>query len=302
MFDGGGLAPGALVFRHAAEVLVDDCTFRHFAADSQGHPGAISAASCADDIWVRRCRFEQGKYAIYWDGVHGGGLLDCRFGPKLRGCVLMLTNNDMAFLSASQRTCQYVVIQGCTFQGPGYAPVQMTAANVLIQGNTATGQFRDFLGQTGRGKSNVKPRLRYDGCGVQVLDNRAEHVETFVGLRGDVCRNTALPPAAGTLIRGNRVGRAAAILSLDPAANLDYFNRDYARIENVTVAENRFGGTGPLRLRANPDALERIRNVRIAGNTFADARAPVVTDLQDKPVRAEGIVIQDNAIRSLPRR
>jgi len=291
-FDGGGKLVSALAFRHSSEVLVDDCEFRNFARSTDGHPGLISGNTVLDNLWARNCRFLQGKYGFFADGLHNGGLINCHFGADLQGGVLLFTNNDMAPLSASQRTCQYMVVEGCRFAGGPRDAILMTAANVLIRNNTSEGPLRTFVGHSGRGKSNIKHYLRYDGGGLNVLDNHVAQADVFVSLTNEVAQFARPESIMQNLIRGNRVDEMGTLLLIDPMANGGALNRESACVENVIVEGNTFGGHSP-QIRVNPDALGRIREIHLGKNDFRNARKALVTDLRGKPLAAEGVIIED---------
>jgi len=291
-FDGGGKLVCALAFRHSSEVLVDDCEFRNFARTPAGHPGLISGNTVLDNLWARNCRFLQGKYGFFADGLHNGGLINCQFGADLQGGVLLFANNDMAPLSASQRSCQYMVVEGCRFASGGREAILMTAANMLIRRNTAEGRLRTFVGHSGRGKSNIKHYLRYDGAGLKVLDNQVAQADVFVSLTNEVAQFTRPEQLMQNLIRGNRVDDVGALLLIDPTANGGALNRASARVEKVLVEGNTFGGRAP-QIRLSPDALHRIREIRIGKNSFPAGQKPVVSDLRGKPLAAEGVILED---------
>lgn len=296
VFDGGRKLPAGVTFRHSSDVLIEECEFRNFAREVPAHPGLISGNTVIDNLWVRNCRFLQGKYGFFCDGLHNGGLLGCQFGPDLTGDVLLFTNNDMAPLSASQRTCQYMVVEGCRFVGRGQNAILMTAANMLIRNNTAEGPLRTFVGQTGRGKSNMKHFLEYDGSGIKILDNRVEQVETFVSLLNDVSQHTRTELKIETLVRGNRVGNVQNVLYVDPAGGGDKLNYDSARIERVRIEGNQFGGKGAV-VRVNAETLDRIRDIHIRKNSFSDPASKVkVADLKGRPLSASGVVIEDGIL------
>jgi len=304
VFDGGGKAVGALVFRHCAEVLMDGCVFRNFDPQAEGHPGAVSAASCADDIWIRNCRFESGKYGIYWDGVHGGGILDSEFLPDLAATpVLIFTNNDMSPLSGFQRSGQYVVIDGCTFQGGGRsrATMAMTVANTLVSNNRVTGPFREFVQHRGRGQSNIMRHLRYDGSGIHIRDNHVENVRTVVALLADVSQQTRRELFDMKNVIQNNVARDVdVLLSMDPGVHHDsvarYADPQYARIENVLMTGNRLSGQFLPQVRVNRENLSRIQDIVITDNTLTGKQRPLLVDLGGKPVDSRQIRILDNRI------
>lgn len=293
VFDGGGKAPAGVSFRHSSDVLFEECEFRNFARKAPGHPGLICGNTVIDNLWVRNCRFRDGRNGFFCDGLHNGGLLGCEFGPDLGGDVLLFTNNDMAPLSASQRSCQYIVIEGCRFAGHKQNAILMTAANVLIRNNTAQGPLGVFVGQTGRGKSNIKHFLEYDGAGIKILDNGIAQAVTFLSLVNDVAQHTRNELQMEVRAAGNRVGDVQNLLVLDPAGGGDKLNRASARIERVRIEGNQFGGAGPA-VRVSAEAVDRVRDVRINKNAFSGPR-PKITDLKGQPLSAPGVLIEDGA-------
>ena len=77
-----------------------------------------STNSLKGACFFRSSTFSGSMWGVYWDGVHNGGILDCRFpGPYQGGPILIMTNNDMACFSPTQRNAQYIVIAGCEFRG-----------------------------------------------------------------------------------------------------------------------------------------------------------------------------------------
>ena len=219
-FDGGGNgAVTALMFRHCMDILIEDCEFvNFFNPTDRYHPGLIVATSMTDNIWIRRSEFTDGKYGLYWDGVHNGGVVESVFGPNLaKSGVLLLTNNDMVHYSAGQRSCQYVVLSNNRFVGGGSDCVTSTAANVLLEQNVVEGTFRRFLNQTGRGRSNMRPFVRYNGGGFRVFDNEVDGAGTLARFQGDCAQFTRLSEfRMDNIIAGNRATRLRSILELSP--------------------------------------------------------------------------------------
>lgn len=293
VLDGGGAAPGAIVFRHCSNVLFDGCVFRNFLPIAPGHPGAISAASVVDNLWCRGCRFESGKFGVYWDGVHNAGFVGCHFGGGLKsGVILTLTNNDMSPLSAAQRTCQYTVVAGCTFQGPGGAALQLTNANTLVVGNTVKGRFRTFVSQTGRGRSNVILPLRYSGAGVKVAENKLEAVDTLVALRGDCARHTRKHLRMETVIRGNAAGHVNTILSWQPRH--DPHLPPYAELRDVTIRDNDLAGPFLPQVRLPREALDRVAGIRIIGNRLSGKPRDLLVGLKGRGLESKAVTIENN--------
>lgn len=296
VFDGGGTSAAALRFTHCCDVLIDDCTFRNFKNFASG---LLNVTSKSDNVWARRCTFEGASpFAVYFDGVHNGGLVDCTFGPGLtQGGFLGFTNNDMAPYSASQRTCQYVVISGCTFAGPGREAVLITGANSLIVANQLEGSFGTFVHQQGRGQSNVLPYLRYRGSGIKVIDNRLRQVRTLALFSGDVIQNDAFAPQI-TEVRGNHAESAEALAAFDPVSpDAALFNRD-SRIAGVEVRDNEVAGASLPQIRINATAADRLSDVHIEHNIFRGPGGHLLADLKGRPVQDAALDLHDNRIES----
>jgi hypothetical protein len=295
VFDGQLQSHSAMLFNHCSDILFDDCIFRNYIPRKDQHPGCINAHAMTDNIWCRNTRFESGHHGVYWDGVHGGGFVTCFFGKGVeRARILLLTNNDMVFFSPAQRTCQYIVVEGCTFEGPGQYGIGCTAANVLVSNNRFTGHFQYIVQQTGRGMSNMQRYTRYDGSGFMLLGNTVESVTEFYSLLADATQTTRRDTLTMQhLLRGNTVGRATAMLSLNPGG-------EYQEIGQVVIADNTFGGPAIPQVRVAPGALSRLGPIRISGNTFSgkDSHIPI-TDLTGRqPVAFDGVTRENNRVES----
>lgn len=280
-FDGtGDGAVSAFLFRHCADILFEDCTFTGFKNPTDRyHPGLVNATSMTDNIWMRRCRLDDAKFGVYWDGVHNGGFVDCEFGPGLvKAAVLLLTNNDMVHYSAVQRSCQYIVLSGSRFESAGESVLASTAANVLVEGNAMSGKYRRIVQQTGRGRSNMRPFVRYNGGGFQVLNNRIEDADTFAVFQRDCAQFTRHEQfTMDNRLSGNRVGRAGRLLVLRPRPELD-------RIANIELSDNRFEQVdGPL-VEINGGAADRISDIRLEDNETGGFQGNRIEDDSGTPM------------------
>lgn len=300
VFDGMGSADQGIYFQHSTEILLDNCLFKNYRAATSGHPGVVHAHAMSDNLWCRNCTFESGNYGVFLDGAHGCGLLDCTFGKGLvRGGILTFANNDMCPISAFQQSTQYLVVAGCRFEGAGKTTAMtMTASNVLIANNQASGSFGGFISPVGRGHSNMRPHLFYDCSGFRIVNNRVERADSFVAFVQDIAQYTRLDHPLPSIIEKNTVGGLDCLLSWKASGDPAY--PPYSRFENVQVTNNR--GTGPARPRIQVDAsaLDRIKNIVIKDNTLAGTERPLLTDLKGKPVSCDNIHLENNTGEQKP--
>ncbi len=293
VFDGGEQAENALYFKHSAQVLFDGCTFRNFVKKPKLsiHPAVLVAHTMTDNFWVRNCRFEGGFWHVYWDGVHEGGILNSYFGPNAsQGGFLVMTNNDMAPLSPVQRTGQYIVVEGNTFDRCGRVAVCLSNSNTLVRNNTCTGTS-NFIELYGRGRSSTYRGIVYNIYGNKVLDNTL----TDVGTLALVMWNCVPPEGKmGTLIRGNTATNMHTILRIDPT-------HPDAEIHGVAVEGNTLSGKSLPQIRIRPDKLDRLQNIRVIGNTLRGTAQELVVELKgNTPVACEAVLVKDNAIEPAP--
>ncbi len=281
-FDGAGASSLALTFHHAHDILVDQCAFVNFVPASSLHPGAIIGTAKTDNLWCRDCRFESGHYGVYLDGVHGGGFLRCRFGRNLRaGGILIMTNNDMATLSATPRTANYVVVIGCEFEG-GRAAMLFSNANTLVQGNRAIG-YETFFGLHGRGRSSVAPGVSYEIYGNRIVGNTLRDCRTLAMFEWNCTSHRAREP---NVVMDNTAVNLDCLLRLNPQF-------PDAVISHIEVSGNRVSGVRRPQVRAAADALERIRDVRVLRNAIPGGGKPALMDLTGKvELTASGILVE----------
>jgi len=298
-FDGGGVGPGGLHFHGCADVLVEDCTFRNFDKKTYMWGSCFGANTVCDNLWARNCQFGDARFGVYWDGIHGSGTLNCRFGPGLGGTqFLMFTNNDMSPLTAFDRTCEAVVIDSCAFQGPGGDALTMNSANVLVSHCTVKGPFSTFVGQRGRGQSNMARYLRYNGSGMKVVGNQVDDVKTLVSLTSDVSQSTRKQAwKMANEIRQNTARNVDVLLLADPGTHPPdgphYADPNYARVEDVLVTGNDLAGQKTPQVRLARDRQERIRGIVLKGNKLTGLARPVVADLQGQPLQTQAVTVED---------
>jgi len=286
VFDGLGKADIAVNFIHASDVLMDGCTFRNFAPVREtagprswkGHPAPVVATAMSDNLWLRGCTFSGSRWGVYWDGVHNGGILGCDFpGPYAAGCVLIMTNNDMAPFSPTQRNAQYVVIDGNHFHG-GRSGVNLSSSNCLVADNRAEG-LPKFFTQHGRPRSNTRRGVIYEIYGNRVLGNTLTDVPVFTSWAMP-CRSFGERPA--NLIAANRATGLDVILTHDAPGRRD-------PLENIVIRDNRLSGQDRPQVRLDPAAGELIRDVVVASNELSGTPRPIIANLAGEPAAFSGV-------------
>ena len=326
---------GAVNMRHVANVVFDGCTFRNV-------PGVHRIFTCgcfAENVWLRGCTFEgidRNCIATYFDGVHNFGFLGCTFGPgfpsmpnwpenqsRQGSAILCFGNNDLSPFVAYMMTCQYLVVDGCTFL-PGasagavmddgtsiangkynYTAMPVTVTNALIQNNTMKdsepGGGLTFANIVGVGISIIVPHLYYTVGGVTIRDNSIERASTFVEFTADLSQRQYLDLfEMKNVVSGNKVEDADFLLSLvpgDPSSRaVEPVASGYARIENIDFTGNRIAGSaGSPRIKFPPGEQGRIRNVKVTGNVFSGAEREMFWENSKTPAPApEQVFLKDN--------
>lgn len=317
----------SILFRHCSDVLFDNCQFENFSSTSDSGHGRLSATTKSDNVWFRNSRFHipsvsgANRDAIYVDGVHNGGALNCEI-LESKGGMMIFTNNDMVYWSAEERTAQYFVIQNCLFEGSnaGYDCIKMTAANCLVSSNTVRPSpgysgYRAFVDQQGRGESNIRPWLLYSGNGVKIVDNVLENsptgdVDTLCILTNYVSQWSRWSKRVPTEIRGNRCTDVNNLVVFDvkfPDPVNQKINAT-SLIEDVLISNNHMEAelTAQVRLNdylADPWRNAHVTSVTIENNYFAGTpRNFLVANNAtnnhaidaDGPIQMPGVVVRNN--------
>lgn len=230
-FNGGGVAVTekecAIFVRGVRDLLVDGCSFSNYTTAVDGrHPGHISAAAYADNIWARNCSFVGAmKCGIYFDGVHSGGVLGSTFSHTIVAQrVLGLSNNDFTYDLDGDgryerhgfRDPQYLVIAGNTFTTPinGTIPelIHVQGGNVLIANNTigANGTV-GIVATQGAHCTNpyqLIPGYVYDSAGWVIENNTGGTVTTYCKIDGA----TGSAPSGVTTCQAGYYGRVGGVV------------------------------------------------------------------------------------------
>jgi hypothetical protein len=166
-------------------------TFTGFVDSQSGHGGLIDGSEMLDNVWCRECRFVgRQRWALYLDGLHGGGVLNSRiengFGV---GGLLFLTNDDFtrrnadpnAWRPSDFRTGAYIVVYGNTFAAGDYQAMGIAGRSVLVKDNVAEGRLgRGFAGFDTK-SSMIWPDVVYEYFGNKVIGNRTGDLPGLAG-------------------------------------------------------------------------------------------------------------------------
>jgi len=296
-FDGEGKSDIGLNFIHCADVLFEDCTMANYVsrrvpAPGQvappqswaAHPACIVATAMTDNIWLRRCTFSGSMWGVYWDGVHNGGFVDCRFpGPYHSGPILIMTNNDMACFSPTQRNAQYVVIAGCEFR-MGRAAATLSNSNTLMVGNRVQGTGA-LMDMQGRGRSSVERGVAYEFYGNRLLDNALADVKVLSAWNFP-CPSFGDRPV--NRIAGNRATGLETILATDARGSFP--------VENIVVEGNELAGKATPQVVVRRESRDLVRRIAVKNNRLGGEPRDLVVDYQKKPIEVPGITLDGNRV------
>lgn len=292
-FDGMGKSDIACNFIHCADILFDDCVFNNYvfpraAAEGQtarpqswaAHPAPLVATAMTDNLWVRRSTFRGSMWGVYWDGVHNGGLVNCRFpGPYRSGPILMMTNNDMACFSPTQRNARYIVIAGCEFRA-GRAAATLSNANTLLVDNDAQG-VAAFMDMHGRGRSSIERGIVYEFYDNQILNNTLRDVKTLTSWNWPCASASDRSP---NVVAGNRAGGLDVILANDPQRDVP--------LHGVVVRDNELAGVSRPQVRLRREAASLVERIEVRDNRLQGSARELVVDQTGKPLAPAGIRIR----------
>ncbi|MBM4084145.1 MAG: right-handed parallel beta-helix repeat-containing protein [Planctomycetes bacterium] len=235
LFPGPGIQGkgGAIGLRRVYDVVFDNCVFRNFVNPRQGHGGLAWGHMGLNNVWFRGCHFVgDSMYAVYLDGAHGSGILNCTVeAPNFTGGFLFLTNHDFTddinengqMERHEERSAKYIIIYGNTFNGncPGI-PVAMTGDESLVTKNKCTGRALYFamscLPRPFAMASRTYGAMNMKIIGNTVGDCGKAFLRVFVPKsRLDEIR--ALPEARQYTIRDNTTGKVPQLVEYDTYGN-----------------------------------------------------------------------------------
>jgi hypothetical protein len=257
-FDGDGRATTGIALSAVADVVLDRVTFTGFVDPKVGHGGLLDGSAMLDNVWCRECRFQgRQRWALYLDGLHGGGVLSSRiengFGA---GGLLFLTNDDVtrrntdpnAWQPADLRTAAYVVVSGNTFAAGDYQAIRAAGRNLLVKGNVAEGRLGYVFAAFDTKSSMIWPDVVYEYFGTKVIGNRTGDLPRLVEVnQADGTHNPAWPNRA-------RIGRYTVQGNVvEGAPGLTALVQEVGAVEGPnTVTDNCVNGRGDGAARSCP--------------------------------------------------
>jgi hypothetical protein len=152
-FDGGNSANQGLVTAAARDIVCDNCTFQNYAELNVSYEISLwDADRGVDNHWCRQCHFVGSqRMAIFWDGMHGGGIIDSTFESSFYAMFVDVSTNDDftidlngdgAYSQSEQRDGQYVVFENNVFNAFGpYEGMNIKGMQSLVDNNTINGSF-----------------------------------------------------------------------------------------------------------------------------------------------------------------
>lgn len=189
-FDGGGSVTDAFSANCAEGVLVENCTIQNIKAHPTypNHIGTVGGEMGTNNLWWRNCTFkcytpDPSGWALYHDGVHAGGCIDCFFENGFNeGACLLLVNDDYTYdidgdneyEQNEVRKTEYFVIYGCDFKAGLSRGASMSCANCLIMNCTAQGSFLNSFVRINPKSSIIYPQNKYYFYGNKLIGNNVQ--------------------------------------------------------------------------------------------------------------------------------
>ncbi|MCC7372910.1 MAG: hypothetical protein IT306_31140 [Chloroflexi bacterium] len=219
-FDGMGTALQGLQLAAAQDVVFDGVTLQNYANPGDHHRGLVSGNASLENVWFRGVRFVgRERYALYLDGLHGGGVIGSVVENGFSGgALLFLTNDDFSrdYDSSGtvelpeQRMSQYIAVYGNTFAGGTYDVVSATGRAMLVKNNRVVGSLVTLANFQSK-SSYMDSRLTYDYDGNRVIGNRVRQARQLVEVSAPpTCPKTVNCAAIGAYqIRDNVVESAS---------------------------------------------------------------------------------------------
>lgn len=188
-FDGGASSVYAFYTDCSEGVLLEDCTIqnyvRHPRPEVANHLGMIGGCMGTNNVWYRNCTFKAytpnpAGNAVYHDGIHAGGLINCTIESGFTGGgLLFLVNDDYTFDHNSDgeltqnevRRTEYCVIYNCTFGANLNHATRMSSANSLVMNCTALGHINNSFSFFNPKTSLIYPDAKYYYYGNKLIGN-----------------------------------------------------------------------------------------------------------------------------------
>lgn len=231
----------------ARDMVFDGCTFENITwPGGNVHPGHVTGNSRLWNIWFRNCTFRGRtpgttgnlpRLAIYLDGLHGGGVINCTFENEFTNeDILWLCNDDFLKDYNANGTfdlAEWPIAQFCVSYGnvgkSTYKHTDIAGRNNLVMRLLHTGAAYRWAAAWFDSKSNNVPnslppiKYRYTGnkvilCDISDISDTAPEplkpsllpnlVRVAAQLHPDVYPNAIDPEIGQTTVRDNIVRRS----------------------------------------------------------------------------------------------
>lgn len=201
-FDGAQSAITGVIMRAVRDVVFDNVTFQNFVDPKQWHGGLLEGAAMMDNIWCRVCHFKGSqRYALYLDGLHGGGVINSRVEKAFgSGSLLFLTNDDFSqdynengtWEHDEIRSSAYVVVYGTSFADGLLSGVNGFHRSSLIKNNIVGSLGGAFVALNVKGSLRF-PDLTYEYYGTTIVGNKIGDVNAVAAFSSHGASNPFHP-------------------------------------------------------------------------------------------------------------
>ncbi len=178
-FDGGNSSTRAVNIKTSDGVMFDNCVFQNIVNPGSGHGGLVNGHAGCDSVWFRDCHLiGSQRWAVYLDGMYGGGMIHCIIEGNVDNGILWLCNEDFSmdadnngtFSKEERRNTQYSVVYGSTFTGSFDSVISGTGNDLMIRNNTVNGQVNTFAHFNPK-TSLINPDMRHYCYNIYVENN-----------------------------------------------------------------------------------------------------------------------------------
>jgi hypothetical protein len=186
-FDGMNTQLQAMSISASKDILFDNVTFQNFVDPKTHHRGLVSGNAVLDNIWFRNVRFAgKERYALYLDGLHGGGVIDSQIeGPFGSGGLLFLTNDDLSrdynnngsLEMGELRTANHVAVAYNTFSGYLYNGIAIMGRDSIVYKNTMLATIGNAFVSIETKSSHINRNLVYNYFGNMIINNKIKNIK-----------------------------------------------------------------------------------------------------------------------------
>ncbi len=281
IFNGDQKASSAMLFNRCRDVLIDGCTFKNY-VNAPIETGMIRAETKTENLWCRQCKFESGRWAILWRGVHAGGAINCTFGPDLPSCLTFLEQDEVAETEGRQPCSQYIVVANSTFIGKSNVTVALYGSNCLVMDNMVENTVH-FVRSCGRWVSWIQ----YTYFGNRIVNNTIKSCETFLEIEGFGNIPNQVCEISGYIIRNNDIASLENALILNP-------REESILIRDLEMSHNKLYGPFLPKIRV---LHLGVANIRITDNDFSGQQSDLLVG-PEETLPESAVIFENNRINN----